>query len=228
MTDPSYSVADVTVSPDGKWIGYHGMSASRYERGNLEQNDYADLYLYDVASAKIERLTKNDIIGETPVAFSPDSKTIAFSAPDDFKFMHLEKIYVRPVDRPTEQWKKLGGTFDYDVRIGRGFGGDAGIENAFWSANGDTIYFNTGFHATTQMFALVVADERGEAAHQLQGVDLRRPRRGDGPLHHHLRRSKNASRAVHGRVAPRRRRQVEVDAAHRSQSTDPPRHRARR
>ncbi len=157
ISDTSYSVADVTISPDGKWIGYHGMSNSRYERGNLEQNDYADLYLYDVASGKIERLTKNDIIGEGPVAFSPDSKMVAFSAPDDFKFMHLEKIYVRHIDRPTEPWKKLGGNFDYDVRIGRGFGGDAGIENAFWSANGDTIYFSTGFHATTQAFALVVS-----------------------------------------------------------------------
>ena len=44
-SDTSYSVGDVTISPDGKWIGFHGMSASRYERGNLEQNDYADLYL---------------------------------------------------------------------------------------------------------------------------------------------------------------------------------------
>src|SRR5262249_31717491 len=97
------------------------------------------------------------IIGEGPVAFSPDSKMIAFSAPDDFKFMHLEKIYLRHIDRPTEPWKKIGGTFDYDVRIGRGFGGDAGIENAFWSANGDTIYFNTGFHATTQLFAVSIS-----------------------------------------------------------------------
>lgn len=157
VSDPSYSVADVTISPDGKWIGYHGMSPSRYERGNLEQNDYADLYLYDVTANKVERLTKNTDIAEGPVAFSPDSKMIAFSAPDDFKFMHLEKIYIRHVDRPTEQWKKLGGTFDYDVRVGRGFGGDGGVENAFWSANGDTIYFNTGFHATNQLFALTVA-----------------------------------------------------------------------
>ena len=155
--DTAYSVANVVVSPDGKWIGYHGMSPSRYERGILEQNDYADLYLYEVATGKIERLTKNADISEGPVSFSPDSKLVAFSAPDDFKFMHLTKVYVRHVDRPTEPWKKLGGGFDYDVRIGRGFGGDAGIENAFWSKNADTIYFNTGFHATTQAFALAVA-----------------------------------------------------------------------
>ena len=156
VSDPAYSVSDVTVSPDGKYIGYHGMSASRYERGNLEQNDYADLYLLEIASRKIERLTNNTDIAEGSVSFSPDSKMVAFSAPDDFKFMHLEKIYVRPIANPSAPWKKLGGAFDYDVRIGRGFGD--GVENGFWSANGDTIYFNTGFHATTQLFAVSVAN----------------------------------------------------------------------
>ena len=147
------------------------MSASRYERGNLEQNDYADLYLLEIASGKIERLTKNTDIAEGSVSFSPDSKMVAFSAPDDFKFMHLEKIYVRPIANPAAPWKKLGGTFDYDVRIGRG-GGD-GVENGFWSANGDTIYFNTGFHATTQLFARLGGERRREAAHRSQGRDAR-------------------------------------------------------
>jgi dipeptidyl aminopeptidase/acylaminoacyl peptidase len=155
VSDPAYSVADVTISPDGKWIGYHGMSPSRYERGILEQNDYAELYLLEIASGKIERLTKNTDIAEGSVSFSPDSKMLAFSAPDDFKFMHNEKIYVRPIANPSAPWKKLGGTFDYDVRIGRGFGD--GVENAFWSTDGDTIYFNTGFKATTQLFAASVA-----------------------------------------------------------------------
>lgn len=155
VSDPAYSVADVTISPDGKYIGYHGMSPNRYERGNLEQNDYAELYLLEVASGKIERLTTNTDIAEGSVSFSPDSKMIAFSAPDDFKFMHNEKTYVRPVANSSAPWKKLGGTFDYDVRVGRGFGD--GVASNFWSANGDTIYFSTGFKATTQMFAVSVA-----------------------------------------------------------------------
>lgn len=155
VSDPAYSVANVTVSPDGRYVGYHGMSPSRYERGNLEQSDYADLYLLEVASGKIERLTKNTDIAEGSVSFSPDSKMVAFSAPDDFKFMHNEKIYVRPIANPSAPWKKLGGTFDYDVRVGRGFGD--GVESSFWSANGDTIYFSAGFKATTQMFAVSVS-----------------------------------------------------------------------
>jgi dipeptidyl aminopeptidase/acylaminoacyl peptidase len=159
--DPSYSVSDVILSRDGKWIGYRGLSASRYERGILEQNDYAELYLLNVASGNIERLTKNTDIGEGPVTFSPDSKLIAFSAPDDFKFMHNERIYVRHVDQPSEPWKKIGANFDGDVRAGgRGGGGGAaegGIESSFWSANSDTIYFSTGVHATTQFFAVSIS-----------------------------------------------------------------------
>ena len=159
-SDSSYSVGDVSISSDGRWIGYRGLSANRYERGILEQNDYADLYLLDVASGKIERLTKNSDISEGPVTFSPDSKLVAFSAPDDFKFMHNERIYVRHVDQPSEQWKKIGANFDGDVRSGgRGGagGGEDGIASSFWSANSDTIYFTTGVHATTQFFGVSVS-----------------------------------------------------------------------
>jgi dipeptidyl aminopeptidase/acylaminoacyl peptidase len=167
--DTSYSVANVNISPDGKWIGYHGMSASRYERGILEQNSYADVYLLEVATNKIERLTKNTEIGEGAVSFSPNSKLVAFTAPNDFKFMRLSKIYIRSVDKPSEPWKKLGGKFDGDVRVGAG-GGDGGVSTAFWSANSDTIYFSTGLKATTQFFSLTVATDEVKQLTTLKAV----------------------------------------------------------
>ena len=156
--DAKYSVSNVNISPDEKWIGFHGLSPNRYERGILEQNDYADLYLLNVASGSIERLTKNVDIAEGAVTFSPDSKLVAYSAPDDFKFMHNSRIYVRPVDQPTAAWKKIGTNFDGDVRVGRGGGGgEDGLDASFWSANSDTIYFTTGVRATTQFFAVAVS-----------------------------------------------------------------------
>jgi dipeptidyl aminopeptidase/acylaminoacyl peptidase len=159
--DATYSVNGPTISADGKWIAYHGMSKSRYERGNLEQMDYADLYLLNVATGNIERLTKNDLISEGAISFSRDSKMVAFSAEDDFKFMHNEKIYIRPVDQPTAQWKKLGAKLDLDVRVGgRGGGGGEGPETSYWSEKGDSIYFNTGKRATAQLF--VVSTQTGE------------------------------------------------------------------
>lgn len=170
--DPTYSVGEFTISPDGKWIGFHGMSANRYERGILEQNDYADLHLLNVATGAIERLTKNKDIAEGPVLFSPDSKLLAFSAPDDFKYMHNERMYVRAVDQPGAQLRKIGGNVDLDVRAGgRGGGGGAeGIESAFWSANGDTIYFGTGVRATTQLFSLAVSSGQAKQITDVKGT----------------------------------------------------------
>ena len=172
--DSSYSVADVTISPNGKWIGFRGLSANRYERGILEQNDYAEVYLLNVATGNIERLTKNDGIGESTVSFSPDSRLVAFAAPDDFKFMHNERVYVRPVDQPTAQWRKLGANFDGDVRVGGrgggGGGGGNGPESSFWSQNGDTIYFNTGVRATAQLFTLAVGSGQVKQSTNVQGT----------------------------------------------------------
>jgi len=161
-TSTAYSVGEFTMSPDGNWIGFHGMSPSRYERGNLEQSDYADLYLLNVGTGNIERVTKNDLIQETPISFSPDSRLMAFSASDDFKFMHNEKTYIRPVAQAGAPLKKIGSNLDLDVRVGgRGGGGGEGPESSFWSAKGDSIYFNTGYRATTQFY--VVSTESGVA-----------------------------------------------------------------
>ena len=171
--DPTYSVGEFTISPDGKWIGFHGMSANRYERGILEQNDYADLRLLNVSTGNIERLTKNTDISEGPVLFSPDSKLLAFSAPDDFKYMHNERIYVRPVDQPGAQFRKIGSNLDLDVRAGGrggGGGGNEGIESSFWSANGDTIYFGTGTRATTQLFSVALSTGQAKQITDVKGT----------------------------------------------------------
>jgi dipeptidyl aminopeptidase/acylaminoacyl peptidase len=168
--DTSYSVGEFTMSPDGNWIGFHGMSPSRYERGNLEQNDYADLYLLNAGSGAIERVTKNELIGETPISFSPDSKMLAFSASDDFKFMHNEKTYVRPVAQANAPLKKLGENIDVDVRVGGRGGGEGGIESSFWSAKGDSIYFNTGIRATTQFFVMSTASGMAKQLTDVKGT----------------------------------------------------------
>ena len=37
--DTTYSVGDLSLSPDDQWIGCHGLSTSRFERNILEQNE---------------------------------------------------------------------------------------------------------------------------------------------------------------------------------------------
>jgi dipeptidyl aminopeptidase/acylaminoacyl peptidase len=142
--DTSYSVGAFVVSDDSRWIGFMGLAANRYQRNITEQSDNADPFIVETATGKIERLTKNVDISESIPSFSPDSRWVAFSAPDDFKFMWNSRVYLRRVDHPEDQWKKLGGGFDGDVGV------------SFWSKDGKTIYFGEGIKATNQLLALDV------------------------------------------------------------------------
>jgi len=143
----AYSVSNVTISDDGKWVAFRGGSAKRYERNITAENMYSDLYLLDVASSQIERLTNNVEVGESGPSFSPDSRWLAYSAPDDTSryTMTNGRVYLRAVTDRGKPFRKLDGGFDGDVNTG------------FWSPDSKTIYFNTGLKATTQLFALEVS-----------------------------------------------------------------------
>lgn len=149
-SDPAYSVSGFTVSSDGKWIGFSGSSSDRYERNITEERNYADLYLLEVATGQIDRLTDNDEISEGGGSFSPDSKWIAFSAPDDMTryTMTENRVYLREVTARGQTFKKLGSSYD----------GSLGVD--FWSRDGKTIYFNDGVKVTNQLFALDLAKDQ--------------------------------------------------------------------
>ena len=144
--DASYSVGAFNISDDGKWIAFNGGSAKRYERNITSANLYGDVYLLDTSSRDIERLTKNVEIGEGVPQFSPDSRWVAYTAPDDMEKYSMTngRVYLRPVGDKGKPFRKLGGSFDGDVSIG------------FWSKDANTIYFNEGWRATNQLFALDV------------------------------------------------------------------------
>lgn len=146
-SDPSYSVSGFEISGDGKWIGFAGSSSQRYERNITEERMYADLYLLETATGSIERLTDNDEVSEGGVSFSPDSRLVAFSAPDNMVrySMTENRVYLRDVGAKGQPFRKLGSAFD----------GSVGVD--FWSEDGKTIYFTTGIKVTAQLFALDVA-----------------------------------------------------------------------
>lgn len=146
LTDGAYSADDFTISKDSKWVGFRGLSPNRYQRGITQENLYADLYLLEVATGAIERLTNNAEIGESNLSFSPDSKQIAFSGPNDLETygMSNNRVYLRAVADKGKPFRKLGDSFDGDVSVG------------FWSKDGTTIYFNEGIKATNQIVSLDV------------------------------------------------------------------------
>ena len=142
--DQAYSVTDVTISRDGKWIGFRGLSSNRYHRNITQANLYSDQFLFDVATKQVERLTQNREVGEGALSFSPDSSWVAFSAPDNLEryTMANQRVYLRRVSDRGKPFRKLGASFDGDVSVG------------FWSQNGATIYFTEGIKATNQLLAL--------------------------------------------------------------------------
>ena len=142
--DANYSVGEFQVSDDGKWIGFQGGSVKRYERNITQAGLYGDLYLLNTGDRRIERLTNNREVGEGGLTFSPDSRYVAFTAPDDMTRYSMTngRLYVREVEARDKPFRKMGGSFDGDVSA------------AFWSKDGNTIYFNEGWKATTQLFAL--------------------------------------------------------------------------
>ena len=142
----TYSVANFTISDDSKWIGFRGLSANRYQRGITQENLYSDLYLVEGATGTVERLTNNAEVGESGISFSPDSRLVGFSAPDNLTAYSManNRVYVRAIADRGKPFRKLGDTFDGDVNIG------------FWAKDGSTIYFNEGIKATNQIVSLDV------------------------------------------------------------------------
>jgi dipeptidyl aminopeptidase/acylaminoacyl peptidase len=132
------------ISDDGAWIGFNGGSADRYERNITGAGLYRDLFLLETATGDVERLTENYEVGESGLSFSPDSRWIAFSAPDDLTryTMTEDRIYLRETADRGGTFRKLGGDFDNSL----------GID--FWSEDGSTIYFTAGIKVTSQLFAL--------------------------------------------------------------------------
>jgi dipeptidyl aminopeptidase/acylaminoacyl peptidase len=141
--DSSYSIANFSISPDGKYVGFNATRDDRFFRNTTDERIAGDLYLIDVASGKVERLTNNQEASESGVSFSPDGKLVAFSATDDFKMMKLTKLYVRPIEGG--EWRKLGQGYDGDVTIG------------WWSDDSKTVYFNEGIKATNQLCSIDIA-----------------------------------------------------------------------
>jgi dipeptidyl aminopeptidase/acylaminoacyl peptidase len=142
--DPTISVSGFTISDDSRWVGFTGNSAERYERNITQARIYADLYLLEVASGHIERLTDNDEVAEQGPSFSPDGRWIAFGAADDMTryTMKSRRVYIREVTDRGGSFRKLGGSHPDHVSLG------------FWSEDGNTIYFNSGVRATRQLLAL--------------------------------------------------------------------------
>jgi dipeptidyl aminopeptidase/acylaminoacyl peptidase len=155
-TGSDTTVSDIVASPDSRWLAFRRAPNNRYQLTVTERNLYADLFLLDTTTGHLDRLTDNQEIGESKVSFSPDSRLLAFSAPEDFTFFRRQRIYVRPV--ASGPLKKLGNSFDGDLTV------------AFWSTDSSRIYSNEGIGATQQLLSVSVASGNVEQLTHFRGV----------------------------------------------------------
>ena len=146
--DASFSASSFTVSNDGRWAGVRGIKNDRYARGITEEGINGDLWLVNLTSGQVERLTTNVDIGEGNLSFAPDGRTVAFTAPNDFKYFRDTRVFVRGIDGAGSPWREIGDGYDGDINIG------------WWSDDSKTIYFNDGVRATNQLMSIDVASGR--------------------------------------------------------------------
>jgi dipeptidyl aminopeptidase/acylaminoacyl peptidase len=137
ITKDNFVFASFDPSPDGKQIVFCGR-----KENTRNGEDLVEIYLADVATGEITRLT-NNMAPESEVKWSPDGKTIAYLAPDDKKWeLANEKIWT--VDPATKNYKKISSGFE------------GAIAYFSWSRDGHRILFNGQQRTARNLYELDV------------------------------------------------------------------------
>lgn len=134
-----YSVSDIKISDDGTKIAFIGTPTKRYT-----EYTESEVYILNINNNRITHVTDNSR-GESHLAFSPDSKWLAFISPDgQDNTVNVKKIYVtRTEDGKT---KNLLDNFDYESYV------------SFWSEDSKYIYFSTVIGVNLHLFRVSISD----------------------------------------------------------------------
>jgi dipeptidyl aminopeptidase/acylaminoacyl peptidase len=139
----AYSVNQIGVSDDSAWLVFRSVTNDRHAAGAFETE--AELYLLNLGSGEIRRLTENNV-SEGMARFSPDSKQLVFTAPDEFTYGRNTKLYVAPV--AGGPLRKLLADWDHNAGA------------SFWSADSKTLYFTEGLGVDQHFFAVTLGDAK--------------------------------------------------------------------
>jgi dipeptidyl aminopeptidase/acylaminoacyl peptidase len=132
---PYYDDAEITWSPDSKFIAYTCKKLTGKEY-SLSTN--SDIYLYEISSGKEINITDGNLGYDRYPVFSPDGSKIAYqSMKEDGYESDLDRLFIYDTKNGSRTWISEG--FEFDV------------ENINWADNG-TLYFVCSHLGTAQIF----------------------------------------------------------------------------
>ncbi|HPT11579.1 MAG TPA: peptidase S9, partial [Bacteroidales bacterium] len=138
---PYFDEAEISWSPDGKYIAYTSKKLFGKEY-SLSTN--TDIYLYNVQTGEEKNITEGNMGYDKYPVFSPDGSMIAYSSMKTAGYeSDLERLFVYDIATGERRWLSEG--FDYDV------------QNMQWNGN-DMIWFSSPYKGTQPIFNITVAD----------------------------------------------------------------------
>ncbi|MRR18715.1 S9 family peptidase [bacterium] len=137
---PWFDEADISWSPDGKYIAY---SSKKLTGKAYTLSTNTDIYLYDVATGEEKNITDGNMGYDKVPVFSPDGSMIAYSSMEEDGYeSDLERLFVYNIATGERKWVSEG--WDYNVG------------NFQWNGTGE-IWFTSPFRGTQPIFKISLA-----------------------------------------------------------------------
>lgn len=137
---PWFDNAEITWNADGSKIAY---SCKKMSRDEYAVSTDADIYLYDLESGETKNMTGEMNGYDKYPAFSPDGRYMAWQSMETPGY-EADKERLMLMDLDSMKITYLTEDFDQNV------------SNITWSADGSSIWFITGHHATYQVGRIVL------------------------------------------------------------------------
>lgn len=159
-TAPYFDEAEISWSPDGKYIAY----TSKKLNGIADaRSTNSDIYLYDLKSSEEINITDGNRGYDKSPAFSPDGSKIAYQSMErDGYEADLDRLFIYDIKEGKRSWLTRGWDFD--------------VENINW-ADDQNIYFTCAYLGTAQIFRTSLSvkgvDRVTEGIHDLGPLNLK-------------------------------------------------------
>lgn len=159
-TSPYFDEAEISWSPDGKYIAY----TSKRLRGKEDaKSTNSDIYLYDISSGGEVNISENNHGYDKYPVFSPDGSKIAFQSMErDGYEADLDRLFVYDIKAGTPTWVTKGWAFD--------------VASINWADN-QTLYFTCAYLGTIKIFKTSLSgksiDKAADGVYDLNPITLK-------------------------------------------------------